>query len=123
MSKILDNPKEFFESLSTQEFEDLLNEFGFEYKTKSNLSLNELNNYTKSILKFQEENPTILRIEVNQFTLNIIKSCYVEHLFTYKEYLKQFNNLSVDLCLNDDIKTGKIKVFLSNGKEEIIDIF
>ena len=54
MSKILDNPKEFFESLSTQEFEDLLNEFGFEYKTKSNLSLNELNNYTKSILKFQE---------------------------------------------------------------------
>lgn len=55
MSKILDNPKEFFESLSTQEFEDLLNEFGFEYTTKSNLSLNELNNYTKSILKFQEE--------------------------------------------------------------------
>ena len=55
MGKILDNPKEFFESLSTQEFEDLLNEFGFEYTTKSNLSLNELNNYTKSILKFQEE--------------------------------------------------------------------
>lgn len=55
MSKILDNPKEFFESLSTQEFEDLLNEFGFEYTTKSNLALNELNNYTKSILKFQEE--------------------------------------------------------------------
>ena len=55
MSKILDSPKDFFESLSTQEFEDLLNEFGFEYKTKSNLSLNELNNYTKSILKFQEE--------------------------------------------------------------------
>lgn len=55
MSKILDSPKDFFESLSTQEFEDLLNEFGFEYTTKSNLSLNELNNYTKSILKFQEE--------------------------------------------------------------------
>ena len=56
MSKILDNPKEFFDNLSTQEFEDLLNEFGFEYTIKSNLTLNELNNLTKSILKFQEEN-------------------------------------------------------------------
>ena len=52
MRKILDNPKEFFESLSTQEFEDLLNEFGFEYTTKPNLDLNELNNYIKLILKF-----------------------------------------------------------------------
>lgn len=108
--------------MSLQEFEDLLNEFGFEYTTKSDLTLDELNNCAKRIFKFKEENPTILRIEVNQFTLNLIKSCCVERTI-YKEYIKQFNNLSVDLCPNDDIKTGKGKVFLSNGKEEIIDIF
>ena len=29
---ILDNSKEFFESLSEEEFNDLLDEFGFEYE-------------------------------------------------------------------------------------------
>lgn len=31
MSKILDEPKEFFDSLTEQEFKELLDEFGFEY--------------------------------------------------------------------------------------------
>lgn len=32
MGKVLDNPKEFFENLSTEEFDRLLNEYGFEYE-------------------------------------------------------------------------------------------
>lgn len=38
MRKILDNPREFLENLSTKEFEELLNEFGFEYEDISNNS-------------------------------------------------------------------------------------
>lgn len=56
MSKILDNPKEFFDNLSTQEFEDLLNEFGFEYE-----DISENSTYIKNIKKYTEN------IKVNMF--------------------------------------------------------
>ena len=34
MGKILDNPKEFFDNLSDEEFLKLLDEFGFKYEQK-----------------------------------------------------------------------------------------
>jgi hypothetical protein len=38
MNKILDNPKEYFDNLSKEEFKNLLDEFGFEYEDMTSLS-------------------------------------------------------------------------------------
>lgn len=35
MSKILDNPKAFFDKLSTEEFDKLLDDFGFKYEAEN----------------------------------------------------------------------------------------
>jgi len=47
MSKILDNPKEYFDSLPPKEFTNLLDEFGFKY-TKIDIEEN-IKNFIKAI--------------------------------------------------------------------------
>lgn len=39
MKRILDNPKEFFDSLSKEEFTKLLDDYGFEYINKDELKI------------------------------------------------------------------------------------
>ena len=41
MGKILDNPKEFFNNLSKQEFEQLLKEYGFNFSDIRDLTKDE----------------------------------------------------------------------------------
>ena len=38
LSKILDNPKEYFDNLSNKEFDELLKEFGFDRNNMRNLT-------------------------------------------------------------------------------------
>jgi hypothetical protein len=43
MSKILDNPEEYFNSLSKEEFKNLLDEFGFEYEDRRDVKVEKEN--------------------------------------------------------------------------------
>ena len=54
MSKILDNPKEYFDNLSDVEFEELLKEFGFDYKNMRNLTKEESEACQRAIDKMSE---------------------------------------------------------------------
>lgn len=44
--RILDNPKKYFESLTEEEFNRILNEFGFEYIDIKDKSIEEINKLT-----------------------------------------------------------------------------
>ena len=45
--KILDNPREYLESLSDKEFKDMLDKYGFEYKSTKDLTDKEKEDYLK----------------------------------------------------------------------------
>lgn len=50
MGRILDNPKEFFDNLSKEEFSKLLDDYGFEYKDKEDFKDNKYYTNSKDIV-------------------------------------------------------------------------
>lgn len=95
MSKILDNPKEFFESLSTQEFEDLLNEFGFEYEDISDNSI-----YIKNIKKYTEN------IKINMF-MSFKSDVISKNYTTFDKEIKFTFNNALKVQANELYKSKK----------------
>lgn len=108
---ILDNPNEFFDSLSTEEFKNLLDEFGFEYEDISsyNNEVKTLKKYIQNIkikiyksrkeyINFYKLNSTSdIKVSIN--TTKMEKE-YFEQLLKFKSQIN--SNKKISKAVQDD---------------------
>ena len=102
MREILDDPKAFFDNLSTEEFDNLLSEFGFEYEIKnieekyfnySNLTTTKNSNF-KNFTKFHCGNVNNYNKMIENIKINdIFVDKFIENKGSASEYVvNEFDN-------------------------------
>lgn len=105
-SNILNNSKEFFDSLSTEEFDNLLSKFGFEYEDISTCT-----NEIKSLKKY------IQNTKINLFINRKLYSCISDLKDKEKSQKVIINNLE-EKNRNFPIRLMGINLF-ENKKENL----
>ena len=109
MGKILDNPKEFFDSLSLSEFDNMLKKYGFEYEdiSKQPKEVQAMKKYIQnvkiSMVANNEMNHYLkLTTKVSKSVENIYKSIRVS-----MEKIEKFNEINNKKLLNIRIDINK----------------
>lgn len=115
MGKILDNPKEFFDSLSSEEFQNLLDEFGFNYKKVESLNDNMdlIKNYSK-IISCQSN-------IINNSLSNCLNKIKLSNNIIKENMSKEFESLYIDTNIYMDLFNKLFSKTINEVKESNLE--